>query len=465
MAKGLRRLFQTIDYHDLVSQYPPPPEYYEADFYATPDQIERKQLQRLKEEAYRAYSIPFYQRLWDKAGFHPDQISTIEDLSKAPYYTIDHIRESLEIAPPYGDYQGVSVKDAVNDPLRIFWSGGTTGRPRPTVYTQWDREVAAITVARALYMHGVRPGDMILNAWAFSTHAGAWAFDEGIHHWLNCVGVNTSTGNVTPTSLQIEMAREYEVATILTTPDYLLHLGAVAKDMGLDPKTDFSIRTLPTPGQNPKVAELWGVPTWDSYGTHEVQYVSAECPARGGLHIFEDCFVVEIVDTETGELVPDGVEGNIVYTCLYKTGSSQFRFNTLDRAKLYPREQCECGSWLRKMGYYAGRSDTMVKLRGVNLWPEAIGKVVTDHPQAEPDYFVTVDRRNDRDEMTVQVASAVDHGAREQLAADLAAELKVRMEVRIAVEIVDPGSLDELTGKGVVAKLRRFKDNRNEELV
>lgn len=460
MAKGMRRLFQAIDYHDLVQQYPPPPEYYESDFYLPPDQIERRQLQRLREEAHRAYKVPFHQRRWDAAGFHPSDIRTLADLSRAPWYDIDDIRASLEAHPPYGDYQGACVEDALEGPLRLFWSGGTTGKPRPTVYTQWDREVASITVARALYMHGVRPGDVVLNAWAFSTHAGAWAFDEGIHHWLNCVAITAGTGNVTPSELQIEFALEYKAATILTTPDYLLHLAQVAKRMGLDPKTDFSIRTLPTPGQNPKVSEVWGVPTFDSYGTHEVQYVSAECPARGGLHIFEDCFVVEIVDTETGELLPDGQDGNIVYTCLYKTGSPQFRFNTLDRSMLYPREQCECGSWLRKMDYYAGRSDTMVKLRGVNLWPEAIGKVVTEDPRSEPDYFVIAYRSGDRDEMVVQVASATDPSTHEALAADLARELKKRMDVRIAVEIVAPGSLDELTGKGVAGKLKRFRDDR-----
>jgi phenylacetate-CoA ligase len=460
MAKGFRRLFQAIDYGEVVREYPPPPEYFELDFFLEPEQIERRQFQRLREEVWRAYGVPFYRRRWDEVGFHPSQLRTLSDMHRIPIYNIDHIRESLAAHPPYGDYQGVAISDALDQPLRIYWSGGTTGRPRPTVYTQWDREIASITVARALYLHGVRPGDVVVNAWAFSTHAGAWAFDEGLHHWLNCVDITTGTGNVTPTKMQLQLAREYEAATILTTPDYLLHLAQVAKEMGLDPRSDFSIRTLPTPGQNPKVAETWGVPTWDSYGTHEVQYVSAECPARGGLHIFEDCFVVEIADVATGELLPDGEEGNIVYTCLYKTGSPQVRFNTQDRSTLYPRRQCECGSWLRKMGYFAGRSDTMVKLRGINIYPEEIGKALASDSRVEDDYFVTVRREANRDDIVVQVVSGIETSGHSELAESLSAQLRERFELRIGVEIVAPGALDELTGKGAVGKLRRFKDAR-----
>lgn len=299
-----------------------------------------------------------------------------------------------------------------------------------------------------------------MNAWAFSTHAGAWAFDEGLHHWLNCVDITTGTGNVTPTRMQLQLAREYKAATILTTPDYLLHLAAVAEEMGLDPRSDFSIRTLPTPGQNPKVSEAWGCPTWDSYGTHEVQYVSAECPARGGLHIFEDCFVVEIADVETGEILPDGQEGNIVYTCLYKTGSPQVRFNTQDRSTLYPRSRCECGSWLRKMGYFAGRSDTMIKLRGVNVYPEEIGKALSADPRVHDDYFVTLRRDGNRDDIAVEVVSDIEASGYGELAESLSTQLRERFELRIGVEVVAPGSLDARTGKGTVGKLRRFEDSR-----
>ena len=461
MPKRFRRRFEAVDHREIITSYPPPPEYFETHYYMEPERIERLQLTRLQEECRRAYEdVPFYRRHWDTAGFEPSHIATLDDLNRIPIYDIDDIRASIAEHPPYGDYQGVSVKDAKHAPLRLFWSGGTTGRARPTLYTEWDRQVASVTVARALYLHGIRPGDVVLNAWAFSTHTGAFAFDEGLHNWLNCVAITTGTGNVTPTKMQIELAREYEAASILTTPDYLLHLAATAVEMGLDPKKDFSIRTLPTPGQNPKVAEVWGVPTWDSYGTHEVQYVSMECPARGGLHINEDAFVVQIIDPETKELLPDGERGNIVYTCLYKTGSPQVRFDTQDLSALYPRTQCACGSWLRKMDYYRGRSDTMVKLRGLNIWPEDVGRVVCEDPRVQPDWFVIVERRGNRDEMIVQVETKVPVDALDQLRDDLEDRLRSQLEIKILVEPVAPGSTDEATGKGLVGKLRRIRDDR-----
>jgi phenylacetate-CoA ligase len=426
-----------------------------------PERIERLQLTRLQEECRRAYDeVPFYKRRWAAADFEPSQIRTLDDLNLIPIYDIDNIRASIAAHPPYGDYQGVSVEDAKHSPLRLFWSGGTTGRARPTLYTEWDRQVASITVARALYMHGIRPGDVVLNAWAFSTHTGAFAFDEGMHNWLNCVAITAGTGNVTPSKMQIELALEYEAATILTTPDYLLHLAATAVEMGLDPKEDFFIRTLPTPGQNPKVSEVWGVPTWDSYGTHEVQYVSMECPARGGLHINEDAFIVQIVDPETKELLPDGERGNIVYTCLYKTGSPQVRFDTQDLSALYPRAQCACGSWLRKMDYYRGRSDTMIKLRGLNIWPEDVGRVVCEDERVQPDWFVIVERRGNRDEMIVQVETKAPVADFEVLRSQLEDRLRAQLEIRVLVEPVAPGVTDDATGKGVVGKLRRIRDDR-----
>jgi len=461
VPKRFRRRFEAVDHRELIATYPPPPEYFETHYYMEPEHIERLQLTRLQEECRRAYDeVPFYEHRWAAAGFEPSEIQTLDDINLIPIYDIDDIRASIAAHPPYGDYQGVSVADAKHAPLRLFWSGGTTGRARPTLYTEWDRQVASVTVARALYLHGIRPGDVVLNAWAFSTHTGAFAFDEGLHNWLNCVAITAGTGNVTPSKMQIELAREYEAATILSTPDYLLHLAATAVEMGLDPKKDFSIRTLPTPGQNPKVAEVWGVPTWDSYGTHEVQYVSMECPARGGLHINEDAFIVQIVDPETKELVPDGQRGNIVYTCLYKTGSPQVRFDTQDLSALYPRTQCACGSWLRKMDYFRGRSDTMVKLRGLNIWPEDVGRVVCEDPRVQPDWFVIVERRGNRDEMIVRVETKAPTADYDALREDLEDRLRSQLEIKILVELVAPGATDDATGKGVVGKLRRIRDDR-----
>ncbi len=460
MTQGLRRPHQAVDYDALVRAYPPPPEYFESAWSEAPERIAARQLARLRDRAERAYRVPFFRRRWDAAGFHPRELRRLEDLWRVPAYSVDDIRKSIEEHPPYGDYQGVRPEDAQREPMRVFMSGGTTGRSRPTLYTQWDRDVGAILMARALYMQGIRPGDVVLNAWAYSTHNGAFAFDEALYRWLNCVVLTTGTGAVTSSRRQIELARDYGASAILTTGDYLLHLAETAREMGLDPRRDLQIRALPNIGDRALLEETFGVPNYASYGFHEVQWVATECPARRGLHIFEDAFVVQVVDPESGEPLPDGELGALVVTELYKTGSPQFRYNIMDLSFLYPRERCECGSWLRRMGPFAGRGDNMVKLRGVNVWPEAVGRIAMQVPGVAPDYFVRALRSGNRDEMVVSVVGEGDPGGFPRIADAVASRLKEELGVRIGCEVVRPGELDGWTELHSSPKPKRFRDER-----
>ncbi|HEX4531324.1 MAG TPA: hypothetical protein VIA11_18170, partial [Acidimicrobiia bacterium] len=285
-----RRPFEAVDYGEIMRAYPPPPEYFETAWVARPDEIARVQLERLQARALTASKVPFFARRWEEAGFDPRSISTLDDLWRAPSYTVDDIRRSIEAHPPWGDYQGVTPTDALTEPMRVFMSGGTTGKSRPTFYTQWDREVGALLTARALYMQGIRPGDVVLNSWAYGTHNGAFSFDEALHRWLDCVVVTTGTGNVTSSERQVELAIEYQAAAILTTGDYLLRLADVAREMGYDPAADFKLHALPNIGDRALLESTFGVECFESYGFHEVQWVSVECPAHDGLHIFEDAF-------------------------------------------------------------------------------------------------------------------------------------------------------------------------------
>jgi phenylacetate-CoA ligase len=459
-VSDFRRPFEAVDYGEIVREYPPPPEYFETAWTAPPEEIERVQLERLQARALTASKVPFFVRRWADAGFDPRSITTLDDLWRAPAYTVDDIRRSIDAHPPWGDYQGVTPADALTEPMRVFMSGGTTGKSRPTFYTQWDREVGGVLTARALYMQGIRPGDVVLNSWAYGTHNGAFAFDEALHRWLDCVVVTTGTGNVTSSERQVELAIEYEAAAILTTGDYLLRLADVARGMGYDPAVDFKLHALPNIGDRELLESTFGVECFESYGFHEVQWVSVECPAHDGLHIFEDAFVVQIVDPDTGEPLPDGELGSICITELYKTGSPQFRYNIMDLSFLYPRGQCACGSWLRKMAPFAGRGDNMVKLRGVNVWPEAVGELALAVDGVAPDWFVRAVRRDGRDELVVSVVSHRDPADFPAIADAVEARLKERLGVRIAAEVVPPGALDAWTEVDVSPKLKRFRDER-----
>jgi phenylacetate-CoA ligase len=459
-VSAFRRPFEAADPEAVARLYAPPPEYFEGAWLATPEEIERTQLERLRARALTAAKVPFFARRWAAAGFDPTAITSVDDLWRAPSYTVDDIRRSIEDHPPWGDYQGVTPADATSEPMRVFMSGGTTGRSRPTFYTQWDREIGSLLCARALYMQGVRPGDVVLNSWAYGTHNGAFVFDEALYRWLDCVVLTTGTGNVTSSERQVELAIEYEAAAILTTGDYLLRLADVARDMGYDPASDFKLHALPNIGDRELLESTFGVECFESYGFHEVQWVSVECPAHDGLHIFEDAFVVQIVDPESGEPVPDGELGALCITELYKTGSPQIRYNIMDLSALHPREQCSCGSWLRKMAPFAGRGDNMVKLRGVNVWPEAVGELAMTVDGVAPDWFVRAVRRDGRDELIVSVVSDREPATFDAIGDAVEQRLKERLGVRIAAEVVAPGSLDAWTEVDVSPKLKRFRDER-----
>jgi phenylacetate-CoA ligase len=456
---------ESLDWRRLVEEYEPPYEFMTGTRLWEPDRIVDNQNRRLAAALRRAAQVPFYQALWRDHGFSPDDVRSIEDLPLVPQYTIDDIRQSIERRPPFGDYQSHHFDDGARTPLRFYTSGGTTGMPRPTIYTQWDREVGAILSARTFYLQGVRPGDAVMNAWAYSTHNAAWIMDHALWHWLGATPITTGTGNVTPTEKQVELAHLYGVHAITATSDYLLHIADTALSMGLDPRKDLNLKTLLSFGDTTEVERLFGVPAYDSYAFHEVQYVAAECHAKQGLHVFEDAFVVEIVDFETGEPLPAGHQGNIVVTCLYKTGTHQIRYNIQDVSAAYADRECACGSRHRRIDYFRGRRDTMVKLRGVNVWPEACGAVIQEHEGVGGEYFCYVEHRpgrggRAREEMTVMVEAAGTAPDGPALREELERLLKQRIGVQILVEVVDRDALRALTGHGERAKLRRFEDRR-----
>jgi phenylacetate-CoA ligase len=422
----------------------------------TPDQIRDVQLTRLSAELARAQKVPFYARRWAAAGFDPDDVNSLSDLRKIPAYTVDDIRESIDLEPPYGDYQG--VRPGTEAGLRIFFSGGTTGRARPTVYTALDRILGSSMIARGLYLHGMRQGDVVLNAWAFSTHNAGWIFDQAAYEWIGATPITVGTGNVTSSSKQLELASTYGAKSIMASSDYLIHLRKVADELGMA-RSDFSFTFLETIGDGTRAAgEAWGVPSYDHYGFHEIHSLAAECPVGGGLHIWEDAYVVEIVDSETGEALPDGEIGDLVVTCFYKTGSPQVRYNTKDLLSIDP-DPCPCGSPLRRFTGMSGRSDTMVKLRGINVWPEAIGDVAEKTLGRHLEYHCVAYRDNGQDQMIALIESqGTDNHA--DTAARVARALNEKLSVKITVALVADGALAPLTGFGDQAKLKRFTDSR-----
>ena len=451
--------YQAIDYEKLVREYPPAPGFFKDVFKRSQSDLKALQDQRVMEAVQRAWQVPFYRRLWQAAAIEPGDITGADDLRKLPTYTVEDIRESVDRSPPFGDYLGQDPLSG-KTPMRIHSSGGTTGEPCPTFYTPWDRGVGNILRARSYYFHGFRPGDMVMNTMLYSTHNGAFTVHEALSHWLGCTPVSTSAGAVTRTSRALEIAQRWQVNAIVGFPDYLIHMAQIAKEIGIEVGVDLKLKVIDTVGKSDLVREAWGCPTFDTYGMHEVQAISSECPHGGGLHVWDDAFIVEIVDTQTGQPVASGEEGSIVLTALYKEAYPVIRYDTKDVTRLWPIEECACGSWMQKIDPILGRADLMIKLRGVSVWPEACGYIVASTSGMTGEYYCIVERKANRDEMTVKAEHAPGMTDLTGIQRGLEETLRFRLGVTILVELVPPDSLAPVTGAGFLPKARRLDDRR-----
>ena len=456
--------WRSLDFDALTREYPPPPDYFRTTFRMSRDELRAIQEKRFLATVARGWEIPFFQRHWGGVGLEHGDIRGLDDLTKLPPYTVKELRESIERNPPFGDFMGISPADGARMPLVLQTSGGTTGLPRPMLYAPQDREVMAILGGRRFALQGVRPGDMVMVTYSLGLGNGAIAPREALWRYTGAVPVMTGSGATTPTRRQIEIAKAWGINVILGFPAYLRHLAIVAKEeLGIDPHS-LGIRSLGSHlGQEDRAVleELWNAPCHDAYGTHESGMMAAECSERAGMHIQEDAVILEIADPETGAILPDGRKGSVYITTLYRWGAPQIRFNINDISRII-REPCPCGGTLKRLDRIFGRNDTMVKLRGVNVFPEAIGGVVASERRSNGEYFCIVERVGveQREEMTVLVEVAQPAVDSAQLQADLERRFKEVLGVRIIVHVVEHGKADEYTGTSRTSKIKRLLDRR-----
>lgn len=455
---------ESLDFEALTEEFPPPPQFFHTVYAASRDELVELQNRRLRQQIRRASDIPFYQRLWANHGVDPNAVRTVEDLRLLPTFSVDEIRDSLEQYPPFGDFMGVDPRDGTRMPLVIQTSGGTTGLPRPMIYTPRDREVMAILGARRLALHGVRPGDLVQVTRALGLPNGGFHVREALWKYCGAIPVMTGTGNITPTRRQVEILQAWGVSALIGFPAYLRHMALVARDeMGIDPRS-LGVRTMDSSlGNEPRetIESLWGAPIFDHYGAHEAGMLAAECSYQTGPHIQEDAFVIEILDEGTGTPVPEGADGAICVTTLFKFSAPLIRYNIRDLSAIVPGT-CPCLSGFRRLRGIHGRSDNMVKLRGVNVFPEAIGRLIAEDPETNGEFLCFVERtgRSGRDEMTV----SVERVAQDVNASDLQHRLERRLHevlsVRVMVKVVAAGELASLTRLKEVNKPKRLIDRR-----
>jgi len=411
-------------------------------------ELEKLQLERLKVKVREVYDkVPFYRRAFKEKGVTPDDIQALADLTKLPFTSKLDFRDNY----PYG-LLAVPMEQVV----RIHSSSGTTGKPVIAPYTQHDIDTWAEIMARTLATAGTTKNDVLQNAYGYGLFTGGLGFHDGAER-LGAMVVPTSTGN---TKRQILMIQDLGTTVITCTPSYALILHETAIDMGVDLR-DTQLR-LGIHGAEPwseqmreDIEERLGILAINVYGLTEVigPGVSVECPHKCGMHIAEDHFLVETIDPETGEQVPYGKEGELVITTLTKEAQPVIRFRTRDIISLNP-EPCQCGRTMARMSRVTGRSDDMLIVRGVNVFPSQIESVLLDVEGVEPHYLIVVDRQHafktDELEIWVEVSDEVfsdEMGKMEDLEKRLRSEMDSVLGIAARIKLVEPRTIERTEGK------------------
>ncbi|MER8193262.1 phenylacetate--CoA ligase PaaK [Streptomyces microflavus] len=411
--------------------------------------LEALQLERLRTTLRHAYeNVPFYRAAFDGAGLRPEDCRTLADLSRFPFTAKADLRDNY----PFGMF-AVPERDV----RRIHASSGTTGRPTVVGYTERDLDTWADVVARSIRAAGGRPGHKVHVAYGYGLFTGGLGAHYGAER-LGCTVIPASGGM---TARQVQLIQDFRPEIIMITPSYMLTLLDEFERQGVDPRTT-SLRVgifgaEPwTEAMRREIEDRFAIDAVDIYGLSEVMGpgVAQECvETKDGLHIWEDHFYPEVVDPFTGEVLPDGEEGELVFTSLTKEAMPVIRYRTRDLTRLLPGTARN----FRRMEKVTGRSDDMVILRGVNLFPTQIEEIVLRTPAVAPHFQLRLTRQGRLDALTVRAEARADATAadREKAALAIAAAVKDGVGVSVGVEIVDPESLERSVGK-----IRRIVDLR-----
>ena len=421
----------------------------------TDDRAELRELQgeRLRATVERAYeNVPFYRQQLDETGVSPDDIESIDDVTKLPMTTKEDFRDE------YPDGLFAVDDDAIR---RIHASSGTTGKPKIVSYTEEDLDVWSEVVARSLVASGVEPGDTVQNAYGYGLFTGGLGLHYGIEE-LGAAVIPIGSGG---TQRQVELMTDLESDALACTPSYSLYLAETAEEMGHDP-AELPISTIifgAEPCTDPMRAEIeerLGVNGIDIYGLSEIigPGVSNEChEAQDGLHVWEDHFYPEVVDPATGEPLPEGEEGELVLTSLTKEALPVLRYRTGDLTTL-DYDTCECGRTMVRMDNVTGRTDDLLIVRGINLYPSEIEYTVLDIEGVAPHYRIDLSREDNMDvmELTIETAEGFEGDA-----ADLRETILERLSNVLSftpdeLTLAEPGTI----GRTEVGKVQRVYDHR-----
>ena len=411
--------------------------------------LEKLQMERLQQTLARCMRIPFYKQRFAACGLRPEDIRTLVDLRKLPFTTKQDLRDNY----PFG-LSAVPLEEVV----RLHSSSGTTGTPTVILHTQHDLDEWANAVARCLYMVGLRKGDIFQNSSGYGMFTGGLGFQYGAER-LGMLTVPAAAGN---TKRQIKFITDFGTTALHAIPSYAGRLYEVMEEMGIDPRRDTRLRTLiigaepHSDEQRRRIEQMLGVKAYNSFGMSEMcgPGVAFECPEQNGLHIWEDYYIVEIVDPQTLEPVPDGEVGELVLTTINREAMPLLRYRTRDLTRILPGE-CPCGRHHKRLDRMKGRSDDMMILKGVNIFPIQIENILMQFRELGTDYLITLTNLEANDEMTVEVELnefTDDYGFLQRLTKEITRQLKDEILITPRVKLVPKGSLPKQEGKAVRVK-------------
>lgn len=416
------------------------------------DRLEALQLKRLKETTARVYEkVPYYKKLFKSKGITPRHIKTLKDVVMLPFTT----REDLQ-----KNYPDKLLTIKHHDTLRLHTSSGTTGKPKAIFFTRNDIDVAANNIARCLTMTGVTKADVLQNMMSYGLFTGGLMMHYGAEK-IGVLVIPSATGN---TDRQLLLMEDFGTTSIHLTPSYALYLSDIFEKKGpafrkkLKLKRAYMGAEPYTEETKNKIEALLKVKVYNSYGLTEMNGpgVAFECGLQNGMHLWEDSYIMEIVDPKTDKQLPDGEIGELILTTLTREGMPIIRYRTRDLTAIIP-EKCKCGRTHRRIMRIKGRADDMFIMRGVNIYPQQIERILMSVAHVEKNYQIYLDE-GDKIKVKVEITKQLFDGNLEhlkKLQADLTEKLRTEILVRPNVELVEPGTLPVFEGKA-----KRVFDNR-----
>ncbi|MBS1125266.1 MAG: Phenylacetate--CoA ligase [Nitrospirae bacterium] len=417
-------------------------------------ELEQLQLERLESTLNRVYlNVPFYRKKFDEVGFNPDDLRSLDDLRKLPFTVKNDLRDNY----PYGLF-AVPLREVV----RVHASSGTTGMATVVGYTRNDIKTWSNLVARVLTAGGVTADDVIQIAFNYGLFTGAF----GLHYGSERVGASVIPASSGNTKRQIKIMQDFKTTALVCTPSYAMLIADTAREMGISPNS-LSLKwglfgAEPwSDAMRRELEDKLKIKATDNYGLSEVMGpgVAGECLQQNGLHINEDHFLVEVIDPDTLEQVKVGEVGELVITTLTKEAFPMIRYRTRDLTRLIP-EPCPCGRTLRRMARITGRTDDMLIIRGVNVFPQQIEAVLFEIEGTEPHYQIIIDRKGALDDATVLVEASEkiffdEMKKQKELIDTIKKRMATELGIAVEVKLVEKKSIERFEGKA-----KRVIDNR-----